>query len=395
MAVKKGVAFFEGNSWFHRIKVLRADGSTNYTKKGGFSSAEEAEQSYFLCEEEYKKACRAYQMSRKVDVDIGLGDYLKYWMEDVYTPRVQNTTRMIAAYVLYNLILPALEQDIKLKYVNAEFLGALLERVAVATESAGNKCGEFLNLAFKEAVLEGYIKSNPLSTVRNYPRRKPSVTVLSKNQIREFLSVAIDSKWYLEILLALFCGLRKGEILGLKYSDFDRETSSVRIQRQITSNPIVPRGQSTIESYQIEEKAPKTENSYRILRVPQAVMAEVEKRKADLDECKVRLGNSFIDNDYISCQENGLPHSITSFNTALTRLCEKNGFPHITVHGLRHMYATILLERGISLVKISALLGHSSVNTTFEYYCDQMDENQNIIGFMNNSFIPEEGRDDD
>ena len=136
MAVKKGVAFFEGNSWFHRIKVLRADGSTNYTKKGGFSSAEEAEQSYFLCEEEYKKACRAYQMSRKVDVDIGLGDYLKYWMEDVYTPRVQNTTRMIAAYVLYNLILPALEQDIKLKYVNAEFLGALLERVAVATESA-------------------------------------------------------------------------------------------------------------------------------------------------------------------------------------------------------------------------------------------------------------------
>ena len=55
------------------------------------------------------------------------------------------------------------------------------------------------------------------------------------------------------------------------------------------------------------------------------------------------------------------------------------------------MYATILLEQGVPLVKISALLGHSSVSTTFEYHCDQMDEDETIISFMNDSFIPEEG----
>jgi site-specific recombinase XerD len=56
------------------------------------------------------------------------------------------------------------------------------------------------------------------------------------------------------------------------------------------------------------------------------------------------------------------------------------------------MYATILLEQGVPLVKISALLGHASVTTTFEYYCDQMDENAKIIGFMNQTFVPEGGK---
>ena len=77
-------------------------------------------------------------------------------------------------------------------------------------------------------------------------------------------------------------------------------------------------------------------------------------------------------------------------NNALTRLCKRNGLPHISIHCLRHQYATILLEQGVPLVKISALLGHSSVTTTFEYYCDQMDENDKIISFMNSNFIPEE-----
>lgn len=59
------------------------------------------------------------------------------------------------------------------------------------------------------------------------------------------------------------------------------------------------------------------------------------------------------------------------------------------------MYATILLEQGVQLVTVSALLGHSSVNTTFEYYCDQMDETKKIIGFMNNTFILEGETDSD
>ena len=65
------------------------------------------------------------------------------------------------------------------------------------------------------------------------------------------------------------------------------------------------------------------------------------------------------------------------------------GIPRISVHGLRHMYATALLEKGVSLAKISALLGHSSVNTTFEFYVDIMEGNERIMDFLNKEFLPE------
>lgn len=54
------------------------------------------------------------------------------------------------------------------------------------------------------------------------------------------------------------------------------------------------------------------------------------------------------------------------------------------------MYATILTEQGVPLVKVSALLGHSSIHTTFEYYCEVMDEQERIMSFMNDLFVPEE-----
>ena len=175
--------------------------------------------------------------------------------------------------------------------------------------------------------------------------------------------------------------------MGLKFSDFDTEERTLTVNRQIGSELTIPKGNGfKIEKYSLVEKEPKTPNSYRTLRVPDVIMEELEQRRWLVAACKLRMGEQYQDNGYISCQPNGLLHGVTSMNNALSKLCKRNGLPHITVHGLRHMYATILLEQGVPLVKISALLGHGSIHTTFEYYCDTMDENENILAFMNNAF---------
>lgn len=163
------------------------------------------------------------------------------------------------------------------------------------------------------------------------------------------------------------------------------ENRTVKISRQLVSNPIIKEG-SKIEECSLQERDPKTPNSFRTLRVPDVIIKELEKRKFLVDINKEKLQDDFVDNDYISCQSNGKAHSLSAMNTALRKLCVRNSLPVISVHGLRHMFATILVEQGMSLAKISGLLGHSSVNTTFEYYCDVMDEKERIIAFMNDTF---------
>lgn len=386
MANKKSVAFFEAGSWYHRFKQLQEDGTTKYSKKGGFQTEKEAELSFRIFEEEYKRAYRAYHATPSTNFE--LRDYLIYWLEEIYSERVQTTSRMLAAYVLYDLIIPNMNQGIKLRYVSAEYLDALLENVAKRCESAGNKSRELLSIAMKDAVAQGYIHNNPVPDTKPYKRKKPKIIVLSKDKMRFFLEKASENNWYLEILLGLFMGLRKGEISGLKFSDFNIDNRTVRISRQVTSDPFVPKGQGKVSKYQLIEKPPKTLNSNRTLRVPEAIMDEVMKRKRQNDLRKEQLGDQYIDKDYLSCTENGLSHSMSSLNIALSKLCNRNGLPHLTVHSLRHMYATILAEQGVPLAKISALLGHSSIHTTFEYYCEVMDEQERILSFMNDLFVP-------
>ena len=199
MSKEKRVVFFEGKSWYHRTKELQDDLTTKYGKKGGFETPEEAEKSYWEYEKRYQKQQR------------NLGDYLEYWFENIFSPRIETTTRMVGAYTLYNLILPSMEADIKLKYISVEYLDALLERVAKICPSAGNKGRELLSIAMKDAAGDKFISYNPMPETKPYSRAKPKVRVLGKEKLKVFLEAASKNPWYLEILLGLFCGLRKGD----------------------------------------------------------------------------------------------------------------------------------------------------------------------------------------
>lgn len=211
MSKEKRVVFFEGKSWYHRTKELQDDLTTKYGKKGGFETPEEAEKSYWEYEKRYQKKQRDLQIAKMQKTDVMLGDYLEYWFENIFSPRIETTTRMVGAYTLYNLILPSMEADIKLRYVSVEYLDALLERVAKICPSAGNKGRELLNIAMKDAAGDKFISYNPMPETKPYPRAKPKVRVLGKEKLKVFLEAASKNPWYLEILLGLFCGLRKGD----------------------------------------------------------------------------------------------------------------------------------------------------------------------------------------
>ena len=143
-----------------------------------------------------------------------------------------------------------------------------------------------------------------------------------------------------------------------------------------------------VDKYELVEKPPK-KNSYRTLKVPKVIINELEKRKVKHKEMK-EFYKDFGDFEFVSFQEKkGNPHAPNSLNKYLNTICNELNIPLVTVHGLRHIFATILIEQGVPLEKISALLGHSNTHTTFEIYCDIMEEREKILNFMNKTFTKE------
>lgn len=391
----KSVAFYERGSWYHRTKELQDDYKVKYGKKGGFKTREEAEESYFLCNETFIKDLTSHHLM--IDKEVMVSDYLVYWFEYIFRENeISKTYETGVAYVIYNFILPLLKQnngmaDIKLKLASADYFNRILDEVSKMTASAGNKCREVLSLAIRDAERDNYILNNPMNNVKKYYRKKPKVKVLNEKELKKLLKYTKGGNWYLEILLAVFCGLRKGEIMGLKFDDFDVEKQTVNIQRQLVNSPSISTNTEMlkvkVDNYELIEKPPK-KDSYRILRVPKVIIKELKKRKELLEECKEN-NNEFKDYNYISFQEKtGEPHIPNSFNGYLYKICPKIGIQNISVHGLRHLFATILIEQGVPIIKISALLGHANPHTTFEIYCDVMEEREKILAFINDKFTP-------
>ena len=117
---KGNIAFFYRNSWYHRKKVLQINGKTLYTKVGGFKTPKEAEESYYKCLKEYEEQCRNYSVL--IDKEIMFKDYLIYWYTNVFEPRVESTTSMVASYTIHNLIIPSIPFDIKVRLITSDFI---------------------------------------------------------------------------------------------------------------------------------------------------------------------------------------------------------------------------------------------------------------------------------
>lgn len=380
-------AFFERNSWHYRTKILQDDYSVKYGKVGGFETAEKAEIAYQNHISEFNQKMNMQLL--RLDKDITLKNYLLYWFSSIFSERIKETTRYLSSYVLHTFLLPNVDDKIALKFVSTDYLNRLLEKTAGYCETSGNKSRELLYIAMKDAVSVQLINNNPVKGTQKYPRPKTKVRILGKAQTKVLLQAEKSRTWFLEVLLGLYCGLRKGEILGLRFSDFDVKNGTVKIERQLVSEAVLDESGEKVEEYRLVFREPKSEASNRLLKIPPIIFVELEKRRKRIEKDKAENAECYEDNDLISCQKNGRPHYLASMNNEMNHVCDMSGLPRITVHGLRHMYATILLERGVTLAKISALLGHCSINTTFDFYVSVMEENEKIMDLINAEFSVE------
>lgn len=318
--------------------------------------------------------------------DVTFKDYLLFWFYDIHQYLVGPTTRTIAEHALKRYILPNVDDFTRVCFVNGKYIDDLINSVRVAVRDVGglNRSSipdliyRVLYGAFRYAETTRLLQNNPIMEANRVYRPAPkAIKPLSYAEIERLLGVARnDKRSYAEVLLALFNGLRKGEIYGLEPEDFDFEQNTVHIRCQrVTEKHVDSNG---ISRHVSVKKPPKTVSSNRILKVHDYVMDAVRDRMKINEKNKTTYGAAFQDNNVIFCGRNGNPFYGSQLNAVISRVCLRAGIENRSCHSLRHTFATMLLEQGEDLKTISRLLGHASETTTFTVYCSVIEGGKQI-----------------
>ena len=191
----------------------------------------------------------------------------------------------------------------------------------------------------------------------------------------------------MDVLLACFVGLRTGEILGLKTEDIDLENNTITINRQISNNFIVETNEDGIMSIHrdgIIAKDPKSPSSFRTLRFPEAIKPEIIQRI----ESNKKLYVLPEWKGYLCIGENGTIKNNNTPTCFLKRQAKLHSLPPINMHGLRHIYASLLLEQRVELPLISKLMGHKSIETTLNTYCGIIEGMDELRDYVDQSMDP-------
>lgn len=226
-----------------------------------------------------------------------------------------------------------------------------------------------LSSAYEYAIENSYIKDNPVlkSRMPSFAHSiKSDVPEYSAEQVRKLLLFAKenDSHIYIFLLLALYTGLRKGELLALTWDDVDYDKKLLRVNKSRTGSRKAITTQIT---------TPKTESSNRKIPLNDIVLEALKAEKKRQEEYSAILGNGYDkSSSFIIRTVLGKPYvNLSAINRVVNRLTEKAGLPHCTIHGFRHSVASILDDNGVPIQDISVLLGHESVQTTERIYINR------------------------
>ncbi len=166
--------------------------------------------------------------------------------------------------------------------------------------------------------------------------------------------------------------MRKGELLGLKWSDIDFTNDVITVSRTLQRASEINRDGTRVTMK--VEQSPKTRNSIRTIPVPKDIALKLKNHKAKQNDFKLKSAGLYKDSDYVFCNELGEPLNENKPNKILITILNKSGIEPIKFHALRHTYATRLFEADVPPKIVQSLLGHSDISITMDIYTHVMED---------------------
>ncbi|AWI28377.1 tyrosine-type recombinase/integrase [Streptomyces tirandamycinicus] len=293
-----------------------------------------------------------------------LSEWLPYWLEEFVRGDRKKTTYAKYETHVRRYLIPQIGSK-RLENLGAADVRRMLAAVTVqASAATAKESHRVLRSALTAACREELISRNVVKLVPA-PRVQPrELKPWSLEQTTTFLEAARKDPLYTAFVLAVTLGLRRGEILGLRWSDIDLEHRTLTVRNQLQ------RVQK--ELYEDTTKNRRT----RAIPIPLMCVAPLRWQRLGQAGQRVAAGESWHGGDYVFTTRTGRPVEPRNLSRSFERVSDDAGLPRIRLHDARHGCATLLFAAGVPARVVMEILGHSQIAVTMNIYTHVSDDNR-------------------
>ena len=302
-------------------------------------------------------------MIQSPNIDVGTrpaGEYLALWLAHAKS-RVRPRTYQGYEGLIRLYATPAIGEislaDLHPLHLQSLYGSLMNDRIPPISAGTVLNLHLVLTQAFGQAVGWGLLDRSPAAGAQPPRPRRPEPAVVDAALTMRILTAARGQVIELPVAIAIATGMRRGEILGLRWRDLDADFSVAHVRRTL---------QSTTSGLVFED--PKTRRSRRAVALPVFLHPYLTHQREDQAQRRAKLGDGWQDTDLIIDTGDGGAVSPVNLSSAWPRFLRRFGLPHVRFHDLRHGHATLMLIQGVHPKVVSERLGHSSIGITLDTY---------------------------
>jgi integrase len=348
----------DGKQWFFKIRYDDIDGSHKQKRSGRFATKKEAEEAEF----NFKLRIHNHENQSTMTIEEMMNLFIDYKKDKVRETTMYNYGNK-KNYIkpLYNIKLKEfniIQFERWKDYINSTHLSTKYK----------NDIYKFLKSILNYATKWyefNFAKVYPKMTNFNNPNEiKKEMLFYTYEEFQQFISAEDNIKWKTIFQILYYCGLRRGELLGLQWKDINFTRNTMSISKQITARS------GTIKNFHF--CVPKTKSSIRTIPFGKVL-------RKSLEMCKIEASkvNGFTD-EYFVCGD-AFPLSPNALSDHKKALAEKAGVKVIRTHDFRHSCASLLIDRGSNVTLVAKYLGHTKIEETLNTYSHMYNSTLNDI----------------
>lgn len=325
------------------------------------------------------------QIELDLDIDAQaqpLSEWLNYWLATYAKPNIKQSTYISYEGYIRNHINPKIG-DIALNRLSASVLQEFLVGLSV-------RCGgtfadktvvnlkNMLHCALEQAVLNDIIAKNNINAVRLPKQRTAEQRVLSLEEQAALIDAARNypNEAGFGIILDLFTGMRKGELLALQWCDLCEEKKSLKVNKTLNRLMVIDKKPNSDKKTEIVIGSTKTSSSARDIPLFDELYEDLLQHKERQIAQKTAAGRTHHETDYIITSTDFSYLDPRNYEALFHRVCKRAGLSDVHIHTIRHTFATRALENGVDVYALSKLLGHAQPSTTLNKYGHALPEHK-------------------